>query len=187
MDIIEIYNPANASKLTEEQVQAMKDLTDEEITALAEAYPNQPTGNAYLRYYDKNEKESLQRYPLGTWKNLANLRKLGKKELLPFGFLKSVQPINANKNTKSLVPTTKRTVDLGADEKIEGLKGEPIAVNANADEFENKLPKVDPVVNQAVVDAQAELDKAIEEKAHHMTIKSLENKLAAAKEAADTL
>lgn len=159
MNLIETYNPANASKLTPEQIDAMQDFTDEQLAQLAKAYPNQPTGNVYLMYFDTSEKGE-QRYPRGTFENLVNLRKLGKKELVAAGFVKGhIQPIATT--TKGPV-TTKKTVDLGEAEKLEGIK---------------KADAPLPAVSEKVAAAQAALQKAVDEKAHHMTIKQLQKAL----------
>ena len=190
-NFIEIYNPRNASKLTEEQIQAMQTLTDEQIKALAEAYPNQPTGNAYLQYLITSEPLDKQRFPLGTWKNLHSLRKLGKKEIVPFGFVAR----GSSQNRTAVVvkkPAVKKTVDLSKNEVIEGLKTtEPVVdVNeaAKQDFIENPETVVTTEPTEAVNaynDAVKNLEDAKAANAHPQTLKSLERKIAAAKELVD--
>ena len=190
MDIVSTYNPANAN-ITKDQLSAMRDLTDADIETLAKAYPNQPQGNAYLVYYMKNEKDTEQRYPLGTWANLNALRKIGRKDVLPFGFKKShVRPaINQP-------PAPQRVIDLSAKdiESAEGLKVSetnvdhvvaltdakyvaPVKINTdivtNADQ-ERRVVNVTPVASPELTAAKAELQKAIDEKQHHMTVKMLQ-------------
>lgn len=217
MDFIQIYNPANARNLTPEQVEAMRDLTDDQIKQLAEAYPNQPTGNAYLMYYIKGDGDK-QRYPLGTWKNLANLRGLGKKDIVPFGYKAGFKAQITKINGKNVAVSQKqRVVDISKGEKLEGLKTDIDVKDTllTKDEFleaventavfdktkqavnntgETTTILTDPLINKATVaenplmDAvksiEIELAQATEDKAHHMTIKSIEKKLAEAKAAA---
>lgn len=254
MDIIEIYNPANARNLTPEQEEAMKDLTNEEIEVLAKAYPNQPTGNAYLVYYVTTDAENKQRYPLGTWASLHNLRKLGQKHILPIGFRKNLRYTATKGSVAKVAPLTTRVVDLSKEEKLEGMKSsgtdlgnsglwenrleelkrmnsmevpatmnvsdlETLVGQANDDlraienteenqeliaEMQKNITRLnafianhsdektdaadtkgdDNVLLDAVIAAEAELALAKTDQAHHMTIKSLEKKLADAKAAA---
>lgn len=169
-DIIDLYNPANAANLSIEEIEAMQHLSDAEIAALSAAYPNQPTRNAYLRYYIKNEKPEQQRYPLGTWKNLHSLRKMGRSEIVPFGFVKSPYLPVAQKAAKvSGVPA--RVVDLGADEVFVGLKKSDTA-NENTE------------VHAEYIAALNLYNKAVEDKAHHTIVKKLKKQMDALKEAA---
>lgn len=85
-DIIKIYNPDAAKQLAKADVAAMMELTTDQIKELAKAYPNKPTGNAYLILYDKQKKEKDQLYSLSTWGNLANLHKMGKTNFAAFTF-----------------------------------------------------------------------------------------------------
>lgn len=188
MNIIELYNPRNAAKLTPEQVQAMQDLTLDEIKELAEAYPNQPTGNAYLKFYIKSDPADKQRFPLGTWNNLYNLRKLGKEDILPFGFVNTKMPFVQTK-----AGVVKRTVDLGAEEVIEGMKAVDVNTEA-ANDFSNEedyaatqTEDAQAAYNEpteaelALLAANEALQKGIEDKVHPQTIKKLERELEAAK------
>ncbi|MEJ7611359.1 MAG: hypothetical protein WKF88_09310 [Ferruginibacter sp.] len=218
-EIIDLYNPANASKLTEEQREEMKNLTDEQIAALAEAYPNKPTGNAYLSYFDKSLKAGeTQRYPLGTWQNLNNLRKL-KKDMVAFAFTSYMpQRAAAAMQAPSVRAASSRTLDLSKDDltNAEGFKkadGGDITTETDKEEnkdlavtyppagFDNQQQntgndspggqetgKGENAEKDALVktyhDLVAELEQAKTDRAHHMTIKNLESKVAGAKEAA---
>jgi hypothetical protein len=169
MDIIKIYNPANTN-ITEEQLSAMKDLTDEQIAELAKAYPNQPRGNAYLEYYLTGEKAHEQRYPLGTWANLLSLRKLGRKDILPFRFRRQ----NAPRMMAPVSQPAQRVVDLSQDDlaNVEGLKKQEPSVNEEKQE-NPVLDSQDP----EVLAAKEELQKAIDSKAHHMIVKKLQKQV----------
>jgi hypothetical protein len=164
MDIIKTYNPGN--KLTDEEQSAMVNLNDEQIAELAKAYPNQPTGNAYIEYWMKNEKDIEQRFPLGTWANLNSLRKLGREDILPYRFRSSV----ATREVQPFVQApAQRIVDLSEKDVVEaeGLKSVEVA----------PVEAVQAVASPELAAAQAELQQAIDEKAHHMTIKSLQAKV----------
>lgn len=71
-NLIDIYNPRNASSLTQEQIDNMGKLTDEQIGQLAKAYPNSDSNFAYLILYDENARK--QNYARSTWANLYHLR-----------------------------------------------------------------------------------------------------------------
>lgn len=123
--MLEKYNPANYSSLSKEEIAAMQDLTDDQIKELGKMYPNQPTGNAYLIYYDKSEAPGQQRYARGTWKNLAGLRALGMNNIVPFGF------VGNNYQKPDLKPAKAQkieVVDLEKDAEVEGLKKRPAPV-----------------------------------------------------------
>lgn len=75
---IEKYSPDNAANLTTEEVLAMKNFTDADLKALADAYPNGPgITSGYLILGNKNAK--VQAGNLSTWKTLYNLRVRNKK------------------------------------------------------------------------------------------------------------
>lgn len=153
MDLIKTYNPANTN-ITEQELSAMKDLTSADIAILAKAYPNQPTGNAYLVLYMNKKKPDDQLFPLSTWKNLDALRKMGHDDIVAYAFKKNHYVVRGQQ-----APPPQRVVDLSKDEtdKAEGMK----------------QVSVSPELQQALIDLQ----KAIDEKQHHMTIKSLQAKV----------
>jgi hypothetical protein len=145
MNILEIYNPANAASLTDEQITAMRSLSVEQIAELAKAYPNGPTGNSYLRLHDKNLADDKQIYPLSTWQNLHNLHKISNFNFTPISFTKNyVAPVLTMTNN---VPP--RTKDL-ADADVAGAEG-----LKKADE--NKVPEV---VKEATETKVADADVA---------------------------
>ncbi len=84
--IVALYNPANAKNLSESEIEAMKNFTREDITTLAQAYPNTATGGTYLVLYDKTKKDREQLYPKSTWKNLLELLKVGQIQFIPWTF-----------------------------------------------------------------------------------------------------
>lgn len=119
MNIIEKYNPINANQLSSEDIAKMQDFTDEEIKALAKAYPNKNMTGAYLVLFDENVKNQI--YPLSTWQNLANLRKFGKNNYKAYTFrslLKKSEPITGSGAVQAKV------IDLTNDEleELAGLK-----------------------------------------------------------------
>jgi hypothetical protein len=190
MNILEVYNPANADKLTAEQEAAMKDLSNEQIAQLAENFPNQPSGNAYLKYYITSEDAKAQRFPLGTWKNLHELRKLGRNDVLPFAFNKKLAT-----NLKLVTPVAKtsaeRTVDLSAAEAAiaEGVKvataasaAETLtgAVAAEAAIAEGESEEVISLKKE-ITSLEGELKQAVEKKEHPQKIKKLEKDIEALK------
>src|SRR5688572_7240405 len=102
-ELIAKFNPANAATLTAEDLLIMRNLTDEQIAVLAEAYPNQPMRRAYLRLYDSRVAENKQIFPTSTWQNLRNARKFSNlKYLQPYDFIvikggnKPAQVLNMN-------------------------------------------------------------------------------------------
>lgn len=168
MDIIKTYAPNNAN-ITQEELSGMKDLTDEQIAELAKAYPNQPSGNAYLVLYDTTKKDSEQLYPLNSWQNLHSLRKLGRKEWLPLSFK------NKFFAPKKAEPAQQRVVDLSDDEAkgAEGLKKDGSIKNVvivPAENFEDQSKEP----SSELVAARKELQQAIDDKAHHMIVKKLQ-------------
>ena len=165
MNIVELYNPQNASNLSIEEVEAMQHLSDDEIKLLAKAYPNQATKNAYLKYYVTSEKNEQQRYPRGTWQNLYNLRKMNRKDIVAIGFVGSIAPVISVPLVSKVSKTT--VVDLKSVDNLEGLK-----------KAKNKE------LFKSFSEAEEALQQVIDAKAHHMTIKNLKNKVEEARKAA---
>lgn len=92
-DIVKLYNPANASSLTFEEIRAMQDLTSVQIKELAEAYPNKVMQRGFLLIIDKNKPAEKQLAALSTFENLWNLReKNGLRQFIAFGFKGNVKP-----------------------------------------------------------------------------------------------
>lgn len=83
---IELYAPHNAKSLTQEQLDAMKDFSKEELAELAAAYPNTPNLNVYLVLKDKRIADNKQVYPLSTWKNLYELLKMGNSNFIAISY-----------------------------------------------------------------------------------------------------
>lgn len=113
------FSPKNGLNLTAEDLEAMRNLTDDQIDVLADAYPNQPTRTAYLRLYDTSLPADKQIYQLSTWQNLRNVRKFSnKKNLRPYDFYtRNAKAIGQNKTVKATTTTAKKVVvDLTAKE-----------------------------------------------------------------------
>lgn len=114
---IDLYNPANAKALTQEQVDAMANFTRDEIKALAEAYPNKSTQPAYLVLKDKSKAANKQSYPLSTFKNLWALIRGGNSNYVAFSF----RSIFDEKKTLAKLPSTP-VQDINSDNAKEELK-----------------------------------------------------------------
>jgi len=124
--LIAKFNPTNGANLTPEDFEIMRALTDEQIDALANAYPNQPNRKAYLRLYDKNVAANKQLFNLSTWQNLRNLRKFNaKKNLVPYDFFNvrtmATQPVKATGTIPGAKSPKKVVVDMSAKEAAEEL------------------------------------------------------------------
>lgn len=70
---LEQLDPSNLNKLTDEQIGQLKDLSNDEIKAAAQKYPNKPSQNNYLVLED-TRKGAKQLHNLSSWQNLADLR-----------------------------------------------------------------------------------------------------------------
>lgn len=117
--LIEKFNPLNGANLSAEDLETMRNLTDEQIDALANAYPNQPNRKAYLRLYDKNVAANKQLFNLSTWQNLRNLRKFNaKKNLVPYDFFNVRTMAVPSAKTTGTIPGAKSpkkvVVDMSA-------------------------------------------------------------------------
>lgn len=126
--LIAKYNPANADRLTPEDLSAMRALTDEQIDILAKAYPNQPTRRSYLRLWDDKLPENKQLFQLSTWQNLNNVRKFSNmKNLRPYDFilagnrLQTPKSPGANRGAAKQ-PAKKVVVDMTAQDAAKELK-----------------------------------------------------------------
>jgi len=102
-DLIDKYNPHKFRELKQEDIEAMRNFSMEDIADLAKAYPNKPTERAYLVLFDKTDK-AKQLYPLGTWENLYKLWKTQNlTKFVPWNFA-------ALHNTKAISgPVAKKT------------------------------------------------------------------------------
>jgi|GEM_PF-6643365 len=106
-DFLNIYNPNHAFQLTQEQIEAMQTLTDEQIKELASRYPNTGHSSAYLVLKDTSAKHQI--YPASTWQNLYNLRvKNERKNYIAYTF-------------KSLFIKTRSNNDIPVSDKVQDL------------------------------------------------------------------
>lgn len=125
--LIEKFNPENAANMTAEDLEIMRALTNDELKALAQAYPNQPVRKAYLILYDTSVKDQArQLFPLSTWQNLFNVR-VGQamKNLIPWDFKKNLPNVK-NRATARRIPIAapaqqRRIIDLTPQEAANEL------------------------------------------------------------------
>lgn len=129
-ELIAKYNPANAYNVTEADIVAMRELTNEQLDVLAKAYPNKPGQRPYLVLNDANLAANKQLRNLSTWQNLRNVRKFAaRKNLSAWTFRELHQatravPRQALPPSRNVASNLKpgRTVDLGAAEAAAMLK-----------------------------------------------------------------
>lgn len=92
-ELVTLYNPANASALTPEQIAGLQKLTSEQIKELAKAYPNMTTVRAYLLIVDGSKPIDKQIPNLSTFENLWNLRERnGQKRYVAYQFRGAYKP-----------------------------------------------------------------------------------------------
>lgn len=138
-DIVKLFNPANAEALTEEQLSSLQGLTYEELKQLAQAYPNQASGNTYLVLKDKTVGDGKQLNPVSTWANLFNLHKIGQTQFVAAGFSKNfkkpkevkqgpVQDLTSEEANQELA-NLKAPVETAPVQKLEPIQGGDIAGN----------------------------------------------------------
>lgn len=115
-DLVKIYNPANASALTSEQINKLQTLSSDEIKELAKAYPNMTMSRAYLLIIDSRKPVEKQLPALSSFENLWNLReKNGLRNYVAYRFRDNYKP--AATATASRRLPTKRTEVLDLSEK----------------------------------------------------------------------
>jgi len=181
------FNPANAGNLTAQDITEMRNLTDQQIDALANAYPNQANRRPYLRLYDTSKAENKQLFNLSTWQNLRNVRKFSNmKNLVPYDFIATpaafAQQQKANSQKVGAKVTSnprKVVVDLSAKEAAAELTAAigtktPAAAPAPAN-VENKPAKVAPVKPEKPAKVAASPKKAPTGKLKSVPAESVEN------------
>lgn len=84
--VTKTYNPKTAASLKKSDLDAMQNLTSEDISQLAKTYPNTASQNAYLVLKDKTKEDKDQIFPLSTWQNLHDLHKIGQTNFVAVGF-----------------------------------------------------------------------------------------------------
>lgn len=147
-ELIKRFNPTNTQPLNPEETEVMRNLTDEQITKLAEAYPNQPTRKTYLILYDKNMKPDRQLRQLSTWQNLRNVRKYSNlKNLIAWEF-KGASPLPQNRTQPGKPTAQKVIVDMSAQEAAAELKTK-IKKDVEIAEKEIKSPVKEKIVPKA--------------------------------------
>lgn len=115
-EVIQKFNPANAGNLTDDDIAAMRLLSDDQISALAKAYPNDPHGKPYLLLFDTALADKKQVYQPSTWQNLNNLRKYSNlKKFMPYTFRSLFIVAKKAPALRSIgKPNTGQVVDLSA-------------------------------------------------------------------------
>jgi hypothetical protein len=126
------YNPANARNLSQADLDAMREFTNDQLKELAEAYPNSANRKPYLILFDNNVKEGKQLFPLSTWQNLYNVRKFSNMKNLMAHTFKEVftvarpqNRVTANRPGSSVgkqTTTARKVVDLSAGEAAAELQ-----------------------------------------------------------------
>lgn len=90
-EILTAFNPENKEALNDEQKIKLGSLTDEELKALAKAFPNKPTNNTYLVLFDTKIDNKKQLGIRSTWQNLYNLRVLShQRQWIAYGFARDI-------------------------------------------------------------------------------------------------
>lgn len=116
-DLVKLYNPANASALTPEEIEGLQSLSSAEIKQLAVAYPNVTMQRAYLLIIDNTKPVNKQLPALSSFENLWNLReKNGLRQYVAYAFKGAYKPVKTVKGTRNEV------VDL-SDSELLSLPG----------------------------------------------------------------
>ena len=142
-DIVQLYNPANANGLTQEQIANMQKLTSDEIKQLAKAYPNLVLQRAYLLIVDSTKPIEKQLPNLSSFENLYNLReKNGQRKWVAFGFKGSAKPKVVQVGRVTKVSRGKvEVVDL-SDAELMSLPGFKMANNVEVQPTQVQVVKV---------------------------------------------
>lgn len=133
-DLVKLYDPANASALTPEQIEGLQKLTSAEIKQLATAYPNMTMNRAYLLIIDGTKPASKQLPALSTFENLYNLReKNGQRNYVAYNFKgvykpTSVAPVRARRTEVIDLSDTELMVLPGFKVGKEKIAGETVPV-----------------------------------------------------------
>jgi len=119
MDLVKLYNPANAASLTPEQIEGLQSLTSDQIKELAKAYPNMVMQRGYLLIIDSKSKSVKQLPALSSFENLWNLReKNGQRSWVAYGFKGNYKP-----NSQKRIQVKKTEVLDLSDEELMTLPG----------------------------------------------------------------
>lgn len=112
-DIFEIYNPLNAKKLTQDQIDYMQHLTREEVKELARLYPNSKYHYNYLLIFDSTKEQGKTMDQLSTWPNLNALWNSNHTQFKAHNFRNNVQKVNEEKVAAKIpVHVGPKVVDL---------------------------------------------------------------------------
>lgn len=132
-DLVKLYNPANASALTSEEIDGLQKLTSEEIKELAKEYPNVSMQRAYLLIADSKKPVEKQLPTLSSFENLWNLReKNGQRSWVAIGFKGTYKPSPVQ---SSLRIKKTEVVDLSETEllSLPGFKQNGVVKKINED------------------------------------------------------
>ncbi len=121
MDIVKLYNPANAAALTQEEIINLQSLTLDQIKQLAKAYPNTAHSRAYLLIIDSKKPVEKQLPQLSAWPNLYNLITRNGLRFVAYGFR-----VNTPRQGRTIGRVSKvrrsEVLDL-SDQELMTLKG----------------------------------------------------------------
>lgn len=118
MDLIKLYNPANASALKPDEIAALQKLTNDELKQLAKAYPNSVMQKAFLLIVDGRKDPAKQIPTLSTFENLYNLRIRHSLNYIAINFKGNTSP----KFINPVKPRRSEVVDL-SDTELMSLPG----------------------------------------------------------------
>lgn len=124
-DVVKLYNPANASALTKEQIDDLQKLDSAQIKQLAAAYPNGAMGGrAYLLIIDSRKPVEKQLPISSTFQNLWNLRERNaQRQWVAYRFRDGYKPAPvANVRRGNVPPRKTQVVDL-SDTDLMNLPG----------------------------------------------------------------
>lgn len=118
-DIVKLYNPANASALTPDELLGLQALDSNQIKELAQAYPNMTMQRPYLLIIDSRKPADKQLPNLSTFENLWNLREKNAQRWFVAYSFRGVYKTN---NILPVKPRRTEVVDL-SDQELMSLPG----------------------------------------------------------------
>jgi hypothetical protein len=147
--MIEKYNPDKFRELKPEDIEAMRKFTMNDVAELAKAYPNKPSGRAYLVLFNTEDK-AKQLYPLSTWQNLLALWKQQLTKYVAYSFA----ALHNNKTAPGMTAKTGPVQDLTQAEVTKAIKGQKTPVTVPIGQ--KQTPK--PVKSTPVADDESDGD-----------------------------
>jgi hypothetical protein len=151
--MINKYNPDKFRELKQEDIEAMRKFTMNDVADLAKAYPNKPSGRAYLVLFDTTDK-ARQLYPLSTWQNLLAVWKQQLTKYIAFNFA----ALHNNKSAPGMTAKTGPVQDLTEAEVTRAIKGQkttPVTVPVGPKQTPKKVVK--PIDHDQESDSDVDL------------------------------